>query len=469
MCSLARLSVAVPRQEGRTLPVETQTSSETAQGADGRNPRLAGTQVRWAAVGLSRGKTAVESIVLEVGSGQTKAPSEVMIEGVRRRLRAAVAVKACHPLQEGEVLVRVVEAAEVPGGVEAVVVVDAAEIRRRTKGRLQWRKKIMVTGNKKRGISLLKHCTSLLISILFIALTSGQSPAAGPEQKTFASPEEAVNALVDVLKVGDTKALTAIFGSEGEDLVFSGDPVADKAEHDRFVSEYEEKNRLEEARADEVVLYVGNDDWPFPIPIVKEQGMWRFDTHEGREELLARRIGRNELSVIQVCLAYVDAQREYALKDRDGDGLLAYAQKFLSDPGKKNGLYWEARQGDEQSPLGPLAAAAQKQGYTGNKPAGEPVPYHGYYYRILKAQGKDAPGGAYDYVAKGQMIGGFALVAYPALYGSSGIMTFIVNHDGVVYQKDLGPNTEKVAQAMKVFDSGKTWKKIEEAVARVRQ
>lgn len=222
---------------------------------------------------------------------------------------------------------------------------------------------------------------------------------------------------------------------------------------------------MEGVGTDKTVLYVGKEDWPFPIPLVKKQGSWRFDTNEGRQELLARRIGRNELSVIQVCLTYVDAQREYALKDRDGDGLLAYAQKFASSPGKKDGLYWEAKEGDEQSPLGPLFAAAQKLGYTAKKPAGKPLPYHGYYYRILKAQGKNAPGGAYDYVVKGKMIGGFALVAYPAQYGSSGIMTFIVNHEGVVYQKNLGQDTEKTAQAMKLFDPDRTWKKAEKTAS----
>jgi hypothetical protein len=198
---------------------------------------------------------------------------------------------------------------------------------------------------------------------------------------------------------------------------------------------------------------------------VKEDGAWHFDTNDGREEILARRIGRNELSVIQICLAYVDAQREYALKDRGSDGLLEYAQKFKSDPGKKDGLYWKTKQGDEQSPLGPLAAAAQEQGYTG-KQDGKPVPYHGYYYRILKAQGKNAPSGAYDYVVKGGMIGGFALVAYPAQYGSSGIMTFIVSHDGFVYQKDLGKDTRLTAQAMDLFNPDSTWKNAGEKAAK---
>jgi hypothetical protein len=255
------------------------------------------------------------------------------------------------------------------------------------------------------------------------------------------------------------KALEATFGPGSKDLVTSGDPVADQTGRERFLQLYDEKNRLEQT-PDKAVLYVGNLDWPSPIPIVKKDGVWRFDAKEGKEEILARRIGKNELSAIQFCLAYVDAQREYALKDRDANGLLEYAQKFKSDPGKKNGLYWEAKEGEPQSPLGPLAAAAQKQGYTFK--GGKPIPYLGYYYRILKGQGKNAPGGTYDYVVQGKMIGGFALVAYPAKYGSSGIMTFIVNQDGVVYQKNLGSDTENEAQAMKLFDPDSTWKKVEE-------
>ena len=320
-----------------------------------------------------------------------------------------------------------------------------------------------VIGNRKKQGSLLKRCAILLFSVLFVPMALSQTPAAeGPAHETFASPEEAVKAMVEALKANDTKALAGIFGPGSEDFISSGDPVADKAEHERFINSYEQRNRLVEEGAEKMVLYVGDDDWPFPVPIVKEAGAWRFDAHEGREELLARRIGRNELSVIQVCLAIVDAQREYALKDREGDGLLEYAQKFLSDPGKKNGLYWKAKEGDEQSPLGALVAEAQGKGYSGTPSAGEPIPYHGYYYRILKAQGKNAPGGAYDYVVKGKMIGGFALVAYPAKYASSGIMTFIVNHDGVVYQKDLGEGTEKAAQSMKLFNPDNTWQKVEE-------
>jgi hypothetical protein len=210
-----------------------------------------------------------------------------------------------------------------------------------------------------------------------------------------------------------------------------------------------------------VTLVIGNHDWPFPIPIVRKGETWVFDTMAGKEEMLNRRIGRNELNTIQTCQAYVDSQREYALKDRDGDGLLEYAQKFRSTAGKKDGLYWQAMEGEEQSPLGEFAARAVKEGYTSKKPGDNPVPYHGYFYKILKAQGKNAPGGAYDYVVKGSMIGGFALVAYPAEYGNSGVMTFIVNHDGVVYEKDLGKDTAKIASTMTKYDPEKTWKKAE--------
>jgi hypothetical protein len=313
--------------------------------------------------------------------------------------------------------------------------------------------------NTKKKDSWFKRSGALLMAAAFIAVfISGPSQAEAAKQQTFASPEEAVNALVKALKSDDAKALEAIFGPGSRDLLFSGDPVADKATRERFLSRYGEKNRLEvtEAKAN---LNIGNDDWPFAVPLVKKEGLWYFDTKQGREEILARRIGTNELSTIQVCLAYVDAQREYFRKDRDGDGLLEYAQKFRSDPGKKNGLYWEVKAGEGQSPMGPLFASAQEKGYSAKAAGGKPIPYYGYYYRILTGQGKNAPGGAYDYVVKGNMMGGFALVAYPAKYGASGVMTFIVNHDGVVYQKDLGKNTEKTALAMKLFNPDSTWKK----------
>ena len=327
---------------------------------------------------------------------------------------------------------------------------------------------MMLQINKAKRNLWLKRCGAILMTVMFIALVvSDLSLAENVNQLTFASPEEAVRAMVEALNSNDLKALEAIFGPGSQDLITSGDPVADKSGREQFLKLYDEKNRLEQT-ADKAVLSVGNEDWPFPIPMVKKDAFWRFDTEEGSEEILARRIGRNELSVIQICLAYVDAQREYALKDRNGDGFLEYAQKFASESGKKDGLYWKVKEGDEQSPLGPLIVEAQEQGYTAKKSGGKPIPYHGYYYRILKGQGKKAPGGAYDYMVKGKMIGGFALVAYPAKYGSSGIMTFIVNHDGVVYQKDLGRNTEKAAQAIKLFNLDSMWKKVDEKDVRTK-
>jgi hypothetical protein len=308
--------------------------------------------------------------------------------------------------------------------------------------------------------SWLKRCRAILIIAVFIAFVlSSLSLAETVKQRTFASPEEAVKAMVEALKSNDVKALEAIFGPGSQDLITSGDLVADQSGREQFLKLYDEKNRLEQT-ADKVVLSVGNEDWPSPIHMVKKDGLWRFDAKGAREEMLARRIGRNELNAIQFCLAYVDAQREYALEDRDGDGLLEYAQKFGSDPGKKNGLYWDVKEGEKQSPLGPLAAVAQKQGYSIKRE--KPEPYLGYYYRILKTQGKNSSDGAYDYMVKGKMIGGFALVAYPAKHGSSGVMTFIVSHDGVVYQKDLGRNTERAAQAMKLFNPDSTWKRVDE-------
>jgi len=281
------------------------------------------------------------------------------------------------------------------------------------------------------------------------------------KQKSFQAPEEAAKALFEALRAGDMKELLAIFGPAGKEVISSGDEVADKAGRERFVKSYEAMNKLEKETDKKVTLVVGTHDWPFPVPIVKKGETWVFDTMAGKEELLNRRIGRNELNTIKVCLAYVDAQREYALKDRDSDNLLEYAQKFRSTAGKKDGLYWEAKEGEEQSPLGSFAARAVQEGYTTKKAGDNPVPYHGYFYKILKAQGKNAPGGAYDYLVKGSMIGGFALVAYPAEYGNSGVMTFIVNHDGVIYEKNLGKETAKIAGAMSKYDPDKTWKKME--------
>ncbi len=307
---------------------------------------------------------------------------------------------------------------------------------------------------------------SVLIVAAITALGFNQSVFAAEAkpivQKTFKSPEEAMKGLMDAVKSNDTKEMLTIFGTAGKELISSGDKVLEKAERERFVKAYEEMNKLEKETDNKVTLVVGNHEWPYPIPIVKKGEAWVFDTMAGKEELLNRRIGRNELNTIQTCLAYVDAQREYAMKDRDSDKLREYAQRFWSTKGKRDGLYWETKEGEEQSPFGSVAARGVQAGYAPTKPGDKPVPYYGYFYKILKAQGNNAPGGAYDYVIKGQMIGGFALVAYPAEYGASGIMTFIVNHDGVVYEKDLGKETSKIARAMTKFDPDKTWKKAEE-------
>jgi hypothetical protein len=306
----------------------------------------------------------------------------------------------------------------------------------------------------------------LLLALAFAvagALSPPDSSAATAmaKQKTFPSPEEAVKAMIDAMKAGDKAQLSAIFGPGAEQVISSGDEVVDKGERERFLKSYEEKSSLEKKGDDQAILQVGKDDWPLPIPIRKTGSAWSFDVKAGKEELLNRRIGRNELNVIDLLDAYVDAQREYAAKDRDGDGVYPYAQKFRSTPGKKDGLYWEAGEGEEQSPFGPLAAEAAREGYAKKPGSGKPVPFHGYLFRILSAQGKNAPGGRYSYLVKGKMLLGFAMVAYPANYGVSGIMTFLVNQEGVVYQKDLGRNTARKAVAMKEYDPDPTWKKVE--------
>jgi hypothetical protein len=292
-----------------------------------------------------------------------------------------------------------------------------------------------------------------------LALLIGLQGAAfaAPAQKSFDSLDDAVNAFVAAIRAADRKALVAILGPEGQPLVSSGDDVADRAAFQRFAAEYDRAHRLE-GGGGKVVLYLGDDDFPFPIPLVPDGPRWIWDTDAGNEEILNRRIGRNELSAIEVCLAYVDAQREYYAWSPDGMGILEFAQRLASTKGKRDGLFWETKPGERPSPLGPLVAEARAAGYR-RAQGGGPTPYHGYLYRPLSAQGPDAPGGAYDFVVKGHMIGGFALVAFPASYGVSGIMTFIVSHDGVVYQKDFGPKTAQVGNAMKRYNPDRTWRK----------
>jgi hypothetical protein len=293
-----------------------------------------------------------------------------------------------------------------------------------------------------------------------VALAGSVSAAdTAAAQRSFASPQEAVEALAAAVGADDAAAqLVRVLGPHSADLVSSGDPVADTRGRERFLSSFGKANRIEMDGADRAVLIIGEKSWPFPIPIVRAGDGWRFDTEAGAEEILDRRVGRNELNAIEVSRATVDAQLEYASADRNGDGILEYASRFRSTPGRNDGLYWPAAADEPPSPMGPLMASAQAAGYWLEDTRGiQHEPYHGYYYRILLRQGPDAPGGAYEYVVKERMIGGFALVAFPAKYGASGIMTFVVNHDGVVYQKDLGPDTGTIAEALSEFNPDPSW------------
>ena len=302
---------------------------------------------------------------------------------------------------------------------------------------------------------------SAVIIAMSVAVAAFVLPISAQEvkQKAFGSPEEAMKALADAVQAGDMKGMLAILGPEGEDIVSSGDPVADKNSGELFVKAYQETVYFVKEKEDRVSVIIGNDYWPFPIPIVKKGEGWVFDTQEGKEEVLNRRLGRNELNAIQVCSAYVDAQREYAITDRERDGIIQYAQKVLSDPYMRNGLYWEVGEGETPSPLGSFIAQAAAEGYA--KKGDKPIPYFGYYYKILKGQGRNAPGGAFNYVINGHMVAGFALVAWPAEYNVSGVMTFIVNQNGTVYQKDLGPKTAEIAKAMTLYNPDRTWKRAQ--------
>jgi hypothetical protein len=294
---------------------------------------------------------------------------------------------------------------------------------------------------------------------LTVAVFGLSAPAFAQEQ--FGTPEAAVEALVAAARSGDANTILKILGPDGKPVVSSGDPVADSNIRQDFVSAYDAKHAIEMEGDGTQTLIIGDEEWPLPIPLVNKEGQWQFDTLAGLDEILRRRIGRNELSAIQVSLAYVQAQNEYSSLNPAGLGRGAYAQRIVSRPGKKDGLYWPSPEGEEPSPLGDLAAQAAAEGY---KPGSTPIPYHGYYYRILARQGPTAPGGAYDYVVNGKMIGGFALIAYPAEYGSSGIMTFMVNQDGTVFQKDLGADTARLVPNIRSFDPDQTWTKVDAAL-----
>ena len=279
------------------------------------------------------------------------------------------------------------------------------------------------------------------------------------EEQTFNSPNEALSALVAAAQNNDTNAIHLIFGPAGQELV-SPDVVQATEAFKMFVQRLKEKAQLISNSDSNATLELGADGWPFPIPLVKEGGQWHFDAAAGKDEVFARRIGANEMGALDVCRAYVEAQREYAGQDRMGDGVLAYAQSLRSTPGTHDGLFWPANQpGEELSPLGPLIAQARVEGYrhTAKMLNDEQAPYHGYYFKILTRQGKHAPGGKFKYIINGRMIAGFALVAWPEKWGNTGVMTFIVNQQGRVYQKNLGPKTAKIARAISAYDPDDTW------------
>jgi DUF2950 family protein len=280
-----------------------------------------------------------------------------------------------------------------------------------------------------------------------------------PSQRTFDTPEEATQALLAATKAKDQAAIHEIFGSEVDELL-SGDAEQDAIESQNFAAKLAERCYLVHVSDDKIVLNIGAENWPMPVPLVEKDGKWYFDTLAGKEEILNRRIGKDELTAIGVCRAYVVAQRQYASEDRNGDGVLDYAQKLMSTPGKRDGLYWDPVEGEALSPFGPLVANAREEGYHHN-PNGPRQPFQGYLFDILTEQGPDAPGGAYDYIINGHMIAGFALVAYPDHWGESGIMTFIVNQAGKVYECNLGENSAELGAAMKVFNPDEKWTPVE--------
>ena len=277
-------------------------------------------------------------------------------------------------------------------------------------------------------------------------------------QQSFKSPEDAAQALVNAAKDNWPKGVIAVLGPDADEIVSSGDKTSDEAMREKFLAAFDARHEVKQEGDDKAVMIIGKDDFPFPIPLRRKGAAWKFDTATGRLEILYRRIGRNEINAIKASLAYVDAQNEYAEKNPEGAGSATYAQRIVSRPGKKDGLYWPAAPGEEESPLGEPVAQASKEGYS---IGGERVPYHGYYYKILTRQGSMAAGGEVDYVVRGKMIGGFALVAYPAEYGNSGVMTFLVNHAGEVFQKDLGERTARIAERMTSFNPDQTWKKVD--------
>jgi hypothetical protein len=304
----------------------------------------------------------------------------------------------------------------------------------------------------------MKRWAGAAIAVAALAFASADLWAQGA-QRTFATPEDAVRELAAAAKRGNLDEVMAFFGPEGAELISSSDAATARMNRDVFVAAFAERWRLADEKGGRKTLVVGNEDWPFPVPLVKDKSQWRFDTAAGKEEVLARRIGRNELAVIDICRTYAAAQRQYASTGHDGKPAGLYAAAFRSDAGKQNGLYWPATKGAKRSPLGDLVAqaASEGRGLDGNH---APEPFHGYLFKILTAQGAKAAGGAKSYVVDGNLSGGFALVAWPAQYDASGVMTFVINQSGVVWQKDLGPETAKTVAAMKAYDPDASWNEV---------
>jgi Protein of unknown function (DUF2950) len=292
------------------------------------------------------------------------------------------------------------------------------------------------------------------IAIALIISACGSFTLFGANQKTFPTPDDAVKALVVALEAGNQDEIVAVLGDEAKEVVSSGDAIQDKANRENFLKSYKTKHALITTDENTRVLEVGAKNWDMPIPVVREDGKWRFDTAAGKQEILYRRIGENELGAIATCRGFIASQRDYAAGGHDGLSAGIYAQKLRSDAGKQNGLYWEVAEGEPESPSGPFLAKSTEEGY------GKGDPYHGYYFRILTAQGAAAKGGAKSYLVDGQLKGGVALIARPAQYKNSGVMTFIINQNGVVYQKDLGDNTEDAAKAITEYNPDSTWKKV---------
>jgi hypothetical protein len=318
-----------------------------------------------------------------------------------------------------------------------------------------------VDGARRLSMQTLKTLASSILAVLLWCAVAQAAPESTPEpQRNFASAEEAVSAFVAALRDQKDADLRAILGPEADRVLDSGDRYADRELQQRFVALYDEKHTIDQQSPGHAELDVGPNDWPMPIPLVENNERWTFDTKAGAQTVVDRRIGRNELSAIRTLLASVDAQHDYFERARQTNGSGEYAARLVSTPGHHDGLYWPVSEGENESPLGPLVDAAQDAGYPGELVSGKPIPYEGYYFRILKAQGPDADGGAKNYVQSGHMTGGFAFIAWPAVFASSGIMTFIVGPDGDVYQKDLGSETAHIAAATTTFNPDLTWSRV---------